>query len=246
MEVVWGKASVSIFYRFVFEKRAVVGSSRKLKQCLWQQWVHRERKMCKWFAPCKRGNSAVLPGDVCATVWFWTDKTWVLKELWVSCFFNLLESLGFLFAVYITRFGLKSLSFSYVNWYHYQVQSQPAIPFQMPNRTENRGCSDFFHSDSLTSAWANPPHLCTSSSHPTAAVQAPRSQCGGWTPCTKDRKIKSWADLCTKFADLPDTYCQSYGANWEIPMDLDLPRAMVTGTGLRAQIGMRFLQSENL
>lgn len=79
----------------------------------------------------------------------------------------------------------------------------------MHSERQNGVCSNFLHSNFLTFAWANPPHLCTSSYHPAVAVQAPQSQCVRWTPCTEDRKIKRLDSLCTKLTGLGDAYCQS-------------------------------------
>lgn len=110
------------------------------------------------------------------------------------------------------------------------------------------GVHTFFHSDFLTSAWANPPHLCTSSSHPTAAVQALHSQCGRWTPCTENRKRVDL--ICAHSLQVYQTPAVSHMEQinfLENPNEpLDLPRAMAAGAGLRAQVWVRFLQTENL
>ena len=66
---VWERLLVASYVALsVCEKWPIFGSCRKLKQCLWQQHVQRERKMCKSFAPCKRGNSVMLLVDVRATM----------------------------------------------------------------------------------------------------------------------------------------------------------------------------------
>lgn len=69
-----GKALGSISCSFVFEKRLIFGTGRKLKQCLWQQHVQRETKTCKSFLPCKIGNLEMPLVDVGATVYFWTHN----------------------------------------------------------------------------------------------------------------------------------------------------------------------------